>query len=263
MGSVGEHGFNQLVHERIVHEKGRWYLWPAPAGRDPAAFRVEVPSAGELSARAAGPVRRSLAVRAGLPVPDGSALPGAEGSIEITAEVSLYRGLPGVCIENRVKKPEVLASEALYFAYPFAATSPPRADLVGGVLVPGADQIPGTAVDWHAIQRWVRFEGEGRDAVWVTRDAPLVQFGGLNTGWYGKDLHLERPLVYSWPVNNYWFTNFLASQRGDFVFRYAVAGGDGPRPTPPRTDSDGRSASRSTDPSWRDAAKERRRSAPS
>jgi hypothetical protein len=143
----------------------------------------------------------------------------------VETEVSLYRSLPGVYIENRIQRPEVFGADSGYFAFPFAAGGPPRADLVGGVMVPGADQIPRSADDWHAIQRWVRLEGGGRDAVWVTVDAPLVQFGGLNTGRYGKGLTLDRPLVYSWVTNNYWFTNFLASQRGSFVFRYAVAGG--------------------------------------
>ena len=92
-------------------------------------------------------------------------------------------------------------------------------------MIPGLDQIPRSADDWHMIQRWIRIGDGRRDAVWVTRDVPLVQFGGLNTGRYGRGLHLERPLFYSWTMNNYWFTNFLASQRGDFVFRYAVAGG--------------------------------------
>lgn len=212
-----EHAFNQYLHERIVHEKSQWYLWPTPAPYDPSVFERSTPVDVKIAPGSQGLSRRSLLMTATVAL--------SEGEVRIETEVSLYRGLPGVYIENRVHKPEVLAPEASYFAFPFAAPSRPRADLVGGVMVPGLEQIPRSADDWHCIQRWVRFAGGGRDAVWVTLDAPLVQFGGLNTGRYGRGLHLEKPLLYSWVMNNYWFTNFLASQRGDFVFRYAVAGG--------------------------------------
>lgn len=100
-------------------------------------------------------------------------------------------------------------------------------------MVPGRDQIPGSAADWHALQRWVRVGGGGADgdpaAVWVTRDVPLVQFGGFNTGRWTQGLRLEDPVFHSWAMNNYWFTNFVAAQRGEFFFRYAVAGGDAGR----------------------------------
>lgn len=212
-----EHGFNRLVYERIVHERGRWVLWPPPTPYDPKAFTVTLAEEAKVSPGSPGPARRSLILAAKLAIP--------EGTLDVETEVSLYRGLPGVHIENRVRKPEVFDAEGCYFAFPFSAGTPPRADLVGGVMVPGTDQIPRSADDWHCIQRWVRLAAPGRNAVWVTRDAPLIQFGGLNTGRYGRGLNLDRSLFYSWPMNNYWFTNFLATQRGDFVFRYVVAGG--------------------------------------
>ncbi len=221
------HGFNQYVHERIVDPKGREHLWPPQDAYAPSAFKADTPRDAAVEPGAAGPVRRSLRMVSKLAVP--------AGEVKVESEVSLYRGLPGVFIENRIVKPESFEPEASYFAFPFAGADGPRAEVAGGVMVPGRDQIPGSACDWHAIQRWVRVEetaaaGAGRTghpgAVWVTIDVPLMQFGGLNTGRWGKGLTLEKPLLYSWAMNNYWFTNFVASQRGQFVFRYAVAGGE-------------------------------------
>jgi hypothetical protein len=212
-----EHGFNQYLHESIVHDKGRWHLWP-PVAYEAKSFQTVAAGPGKLEAGASGPVRRSLRLQV--------KVPSARGDIAVDTEVSLYRGLGEVYIENRVTRPASTDPEASYFAFPFAAPGPPRADIAGGVMEPGRDQIPGSASDWHALQRWVRFAGGGRDAVLAIVDAPLVQFGGLNTGRWGKGLRLDRPLVYSWVMNNYWFTNFLASQQGDFSFRYAVAGGE-------------------------------------
>ncbi|MBI4606611.1 MAG: hypothetical protein HY721_32005 [Planctomycetes bacterium] len=218
VGAAAPHGFNQYVHERIVHKEGRSHLWPPAAAYDPASFAAEGAASAKLEPGASGPVRRSLKLRSKINAP--------AGEVSVESEVSLYRGLPGVYIANRVEKPDCFDSEGCYFAFPFGAQGPPRAEVAGGVMRPGADQIPGSASDWHMIQRWVRVPGGGRDAVWATVDAPLVQFGGLNTGRWGKGLTLERPLVYSWVMNNYWFTNFVASQRGHFTFRYAVAGGE-------------------------------------
>lgn len=213
-----EYGFNQYIHERIAHEKGRSHLWPMAPSYDAAAFERAAAGDATVAVGVRGPVRASLVMSSKVTVP--------AGEVKLETEVSLYRGIATVFIENRVIKPGSVDPEASYFAFPFAAPSPPRAELVGGVLTPGLDQIPGSASDWHAIQRWVRFEGNGRSAVWATVDAPLVQFGGLNTGRWGKGLTLEKPLVYSWIMNNYWFTNFVASQTGSFTFRYAVAGGE-------------------------------------
>ncbi len=211
------HGFNQFIHERIVSDKGRMYLWPM-VSHQAAAFKHEVAKSAEVKPGANGPARASLKLISKVATP--------AGEIRLESEISLYRDVPVVTIENRVQKPEITDPEACYFAFPFGGDSPPRADLVGGVMVPGRDQIPGSASDWHALQRWARVEGKGRDAVWATVDAPLVQFGNLNTGRWGQNMSFEKPLLYSWVMNNYWFTNFLVSQRGDFVFRYAVAGGD-------------------------------------
>ena len=56
----------------------------------------------------------------------------------------------------------------------------------------------------------------------VPLDAPLVNFGDIVRGNWPTEFQPKSSTVFSWLMNNYWATNFPASQGGDFVFRYAI-----------------------------------------
>jgi len=98
-------------------------------------------------------------------------------------------------------------------------------------MAPESEQLPGTTRDWLTVQNWVEAAGPKSAVVWAPIEAPLVQFGGLNTGkWLGK-LELSNQSVLSYIYNNYWMTNFKAGQGGPLEFRYAFtsrAGGADP-----------------------------------
>jgi len=47
-----------------------------------------------------------------------------------------------------------------------------------------------------------------------------MQFGGINTGRYDADAVPETTHIFSWPMNNYWTTNFNADQHGSFTWSY-------------------------------------------
>lgn len=54
-------------------------------------------------------------------------------------------------------------------------------------------------------------------------DVPLVQVNGINTGLWQDILPPHNGLVMSWAMNNYWFTNFPATQPGSVTYRYSLA----------------------------------------
>lgn len=49
---------------------------------------------------------------------------------------------------------------------------------------------------------------------------PLMQFGAINTGRYIAGAMPQSTNLFSWPMNNYWVTNFNADQRGWHSWRY-------------------------------------------
>ena len=56
--------------------------------------------------------------------------------------------------------------------------------------------------------------------IFGSSQVPLVQFNDINLGKWQKLTKIEKPHVYSWVMNNYWFTNFRASQEGEFKWSY-------------------------------------------
>jgi hypothetical protein len=49
---------------------------------------------------------------------------------------------------------------------------------------------------------------------------PLMQFGAINTGRYLAGAMPQSTHIFSWPMNNYWVTNFNADQRGGISWTY-------------------------------------------
>jgi alpha-mannosidase len=141
---------------------------------------------------------------------------------EIRQEVILYDGLKRIDFINRLRKEETYDAEAAYFAFPFRVENGRfRFEIADAAMTPEIDQLPRTTRDWLTVQNWVEAAGPKGAIVWSPVEAPLVQFGDINTGkWLGK-LEIPNQTLFSYILNNYWMTNFKASQGGPLVFRYA------------------------------------------
>ena len=53
-------------------------------------------------------------------------------------------------------------------------------------------------------------------------EIPLMQFGAINTGRYQSGAVPQTTNMYSWPMNNYWTTNFNADQTGGLQWSYFI-----------------------------------------
>jgi hypothetical protein len=103
-----------------------------------------------------------------------------------------------------------------------------RMDVPWAVVRPEEDQMPGACKNWFTVNRWIDVSGEEHGVTWATVHAPLVEVGAITaeTPWI-EQLEPSQTL-YSYVMNNYWFTNYKADQEGPTPFRYAVRPHAGP-----------------------------------
>jgi hypothetical protein len=142
----------------------------------------------------------------------------------IESEINVYDSIKRIDIVNHLRKEEVLAKEAVYFAFPFR-TSPPRLayEVQNAWVRPNDDQLPGACREWFATQNVVVTRDGGAAIAWATPDAPLVTLTDINRGQWLKHLDINNGHIFSYVMNNYWFTNYRASQGGEFTFRYFIS----------------------------------------
>jgi len=120
-----------------------------------------------------------------------------------------------------MRKLPVAEPEAVYVAFPFRwPDGKILYEAQGGCVEPGRDQLAGSSSDWHTVQNFVTVHSPRGQIVWAPVQAPLVQFGDLNPGKWQRVAEVKQPHLYSWVMNNYWFTNFRATQKGEFRWSY-------------------------------------------
>jgi len=150
----------------------------------------------------------------------------APGCESLTREVRLTAAADHLEVTAHLEKQPVYEPEAVYFAFPFAIPQPRvRVDLAWGMVRPEVDQLPGACRNYFTAQRWVDVSNDVHGITLATIDAPLIEVGELTTdatvvGW--RRQAEEAALLYSYVMNNYWETNYLAAQPGRATIRYAV-----------------------------------------
>ena len=147
-----------------------------------------------------------------------------EGVKACSLIVTAYKLTPRIDLDFRLHKASVWEPENLYLSLPFAGEEV-WLDKSGAVFRPRIDQLPGTCVDFYAVQNGLAFCRESHSTLVASPDVPLVSFGSLRA--HPIRLMGEGPEnvdeVYSWVMNNFWETNFKASLGGFYQFRYSLA----------------------------------------
>jgi len=200
---TGPWQFGQPIYERL--EGGREF-------RRDAFLRTTLRDVG-VEGGSGGPIFKSVVVQANL---DGCAEPNG-----IRTEIRLYETEKRVEFHFDVRKLPIREPEAVYVAFPFQwADGEVFYEAQGGLVSPGRNQLPSSSSDWQTVQNFVAVRGKDGQIIWGSDRIPLVQFGDINLGKWQPIAKVERPHVYSWVMNNYWFTNFRATQEGEFKWSY-------------------------------------------
>jgi hypothetical protein len=144
----------------------------------------------------------------------------------IETDIILFDHEKKIEFVNRLRKEPVSSKEAVYFAFPFAAEKPVFSyEIQSGGVDPSRDVLKGGNCEWFSVQHWVKVTGPDFSVGFVPIDAPLVTFGDINRGSWPETFQPKSSTVFSYPLNNYWHTNFRRVQSGDFTFRYALTSG--------------------------------------
>ncbi|MFN7993908.1 MAG: polysaccharide lyase family protein [Bryobacteraceae bacterium] len=149
----------------------------------------------------------------------------------IETEVRLFDAEKKIEFLNRIRKEPVNNKEAVYFAFPFAATSTEfEYEGQSGVVNPARDELAGGNREWYTAGHWIRVSGGGLSAAVMQLDTPLAAIGDINRGVWPKTFGPKAATIFSYPMNNYWHTNFPRVQEGAFTFRYVITSGQQLRP---------------------------------
>lgn len=143
---------------------------------------------------------------------------------ELQQTITLLAHEPRVRFEAYFNKADFAEPESLYFMFPFRMPQAQAHYDSGGVATAfDREQMPGASRGWLAVGDWISVSGAEGCLVLASPDAPMFQIGGFN---YGRTMNraaeVDQSLLLAWPMNNYWNTNFRASQPGFIRLGYEL-----------------------------------------
>lgn len=150
----------------------------------------------------------------------------AIGSKSITNYYQLINGLDKVVIRSEIDKEKIYTPEGVHLGFPFNVPSGVmHLDLGYGIYRPEADQLKAACRNYFTPEKWVDISNQNYGITMVTNDAPLFEIGEITTdgnafGWLSSVKPSQT--IYSYVMNNYWGTNYKATQDGIVSFRYSI-----------------------------------------
>jgi alpha-mannosidase len=136
-----------------------------------------------------------------------------------------------VYIENIIDKTAVREKESVHFAFPYAIPHAVNRFNTGwgGVFGRGDLQLAGANEDYYSVQRWCDVSGDRIGFTLLLKEACLIEPGSMTNENIGRSGVKEwkakadtSAVLYSYVMNNYWFTNFKSDQEGIVAFRYGI-----------------------------------------
>jgi hypothetical protein len=216
-------GFFQLVHERPTnHERSAFHVRSVEGERygrtgwKPDWQATRTSYANQVTCNIEKHPRSATLVIKGA----------AEGLTNLVQRITLHADSPIIDLSAQFLKEDIRSPEAIYFVFPLSLPADWRAhfDTTGIPTELDVEQIPGSCRDWVTVETFASVHQPDFGVTLYCPDAPLIQIGNFN--WAKKQDAIPReqnPLLLAWPLNNYWETNFRASQPGIVEFRYSFA----------------------------------------
>ena len=154
----------------------------------------------------------------------------APGCNSLVSYYTLIGGVDRVYVATVTDKIKTYDQEGVHLAFPFNVPDGEMfIDLALGAYRPEKGQPKGACKNYFTPERWVDISNQDRGITFITLDAPLIEIGDITTdatayGWI--DEIEPSQTLYSYIMNNYWETNYLAAQEGKVTFRYVIRSHD-------------------------------------
>lgn len=150
------------------------------------------------------------------------------GTQMYTVVLRVYKDLPQINVTLRIQKDNQWAPENLYVPLPFSYGEQSQfyVEKTGTIFRPAIDQLPGTNTDFYLLNNGLTFT-DGQNALVVAiKDTPLITLGTLESHLVdlcsAETATKNKEAVYSWPMNNFWETNFKVDLSGFYEFDYQL-----------------------------------------
>ncbi len=155
-----------------------------------------------------------------------------KGCRSVTRTVRLIYDQPWVEISDIVDKLPLPAKDGVHFGFGFdipQATT--RMDIPWGIVKIEKDVWKISNRNWLTMQRWIDVSNDHEGVTLCSLDAPLAESGSMTANQSGNWQGERKPwltklepngTIYSWVMNNHWFTNFPLTQDGPVTFRYRL-----------------------------------------
>lgn len=217
--------FDKELNKQLVDENAEWklgqFIYETLGNRSQMEskkldnYKRETLTQIDFDGYVAGPVWNTLRFK--------GKTAAAQDNGYLTFEIRLYNTVKRIELAYHIDKKMVIEPEGIYIALPFVLENGQLAfDVQGGEVRAGIDQIPGSSNDWNTVQNYARLSGSDGQILIASKETPLMQFGGINTGRYKAGAVPATTHIYGWPMNNYWVTNFNAEQHGGFEWSYVI-----------------------------------------
>ena len=155
----------------------------------------------------------------------------AEGCSSLDSEISIYDGQENIDFRNVLNKIQTVEKEGVHFGFAFNVDHPTIiADIPWGTMEIEKDQLEKANRNWITLQRWLNISNNEKGITWCPLDAPMFQVGTMTANILGDAFNSEQWIkklepsatIYSWALNNHWYTNFPLSQGGEITFNYRI-----------------------------------------
>jgi alpha-mannosidase len=168
-----------------------------------------------IKSKEEGPIISSLIIESDAP-----------GCKSLSSEIQLIKPLGLIQIINVVDKEKIYEQEGLHFAFPLHIPNGQiRYNLAFSQVRAEYDQLPGSCKNYLTMENFVDISNHAFGMTIASIDAPLFEIGDITTdaiayGWIEKLKPSQT--IYSYVMNNYWETNYCASQEGKTSFTYVL-----------------------------------------